>query len=321
MEIEVNLPDKCDLNALENFINEYEISLISHVKKGDTILFNISKTHLISPTFALYLISRRDLLSKRGCKTLINKGTERNLTKFLRILKIIPALPEDMNDLYIKNMKKYSIDIKKCYNIDECFEINKNITSLLKNRFSIENDILASIDFMINEIYDNAGCHGYRCYEQRNYPEPIYICAFSYKSYIEIAILDLGQGIHTSLKTNNPKLKNINANEALLTCIDNTVSGHPNGSPGFGLFATSKLIEMNNTGGLKIWSSMRRLNLDSNIKNVENSKFRIGTLVSINVNKLCEMNFNSIVNTYKSADDYLETYGIIQDENQDNQIN
>ena len=101
-----------------------------------------------------------------------------------------------------------------------------------------------ALNWALWELVGNAGLHGYQMYGKSdcNYPKPVYFCAFDYKDFIDMAILDIGCGIHTSfLNSGKDKYKNITNAEALSLAIKESETGDPGGSTGFGLFGCAEI--------------------------------------------------------------------------------
>jgi hypothetical protein len=161
---------------------------------------------------------------------------------------------------------------------------------------------------MLNEIWDNAGVHGYKCYETRIYPKPVYICAFARSNEVEICIADRGQGIFSSLK-NIDKYKCISRKEALKLSIENCVSGHPQNSPGFGLYCSSQFARTGD-GELLIWSSECKLSVSSKCDKIYSSRFNMGTIITIIIPKKANIPFGEILRNdicgKRDEDEYIE---------------
>ena len=263
----------------------------------DTVLFDFSKCTYLSPIGVLYLVMRRDELRDLGIETrarIPNAG----LRKFIRAFRIIPL--EDVDDVF----GEYALGPNRCMCIQDCRNTHSDIFVRLVNRNEWEADALAAVDYMLNEIWDNSGCHGYKCYETDTYPKPVYIAAFSYRDRIEIAIGDRGQGFNKSLSENNKDFALADPRETLRMAVKNNVSGHPTGSPGFGLFAASSFAR---TGGkLSIWSDGLQLQIADKGDKLIKGSLSGGTMTSIVMRKKSKIPFTSIVQTHQNADEYIE---------------
>lgn len=158
-------------------------------------------------------------------------------------------------------------------------------------------------------MWDNAGVHGYKCYDNKEYPKPVYFAGYIFKDKIELCIADRGQGIYNSLSTNNLDYKDADARKCVYDSIKNGVSGHPDKSPGFGLFC-SDYVQKEGCGGLTIWSSGYKLIIEGNSKKSYKIEYNIGTIVKIEVKKTENVTINKILG-YDLDDDVELYYGDI----------
>lgn len=269
----------------------------------DTFRFDFRDCKMISPTVATALMAYHDHLEGKGIRTLVSIRESR-VYKFLRALGLFKPLATDEEDSYIQGLKSYSVNIHRCQNIQECSDAGKKIIHQVEKRLNPIKETLAALDYMIGEIWDNAGVHGYQCYKSLAYPLPIYISAFSYKNKVEVSILDRGQGIHNSLRKNNSNYTQSNAKQALKDSLVESVSGHPNGSAGFGLYSASEFVKRNG-GSLHIWSSDRKLTLESGRISASRIKNSTGTLVTFVINALQPTGFKDILTNY-DTDEYID---------------
>tara|TARA_Y100000816_G_C25913357_1_gene476339 strand:- start:40 stop:810 length:771 start_codon:yes stop_codon:yes gene_type:complete len=250
----------------------------------------------------------RDLYKEKkpSIETYIRYKKSSKITKIFQSFGLFKI--EDLyNDSYVKSISNYSVPLEKCTNTDDCLHVHDKIMNQVKKRTNCSKNNYAVIDYILNEIWDNAGTHGYKCYYTEEYPKPIYFQSFSYKTGVEIAILDLGQGIGSSLKT-NIKYQNLGIDDALKEALLESVTGHPNNSPGFGLFSTSELIK-SNSGELHIWSSGRSINVTSSATRTGIGGFYEGTLVYLKINTEIDAEFERVMNGRK-VENYLEDHQI-----------
>ncbi len=277
-------------------------------KEITNIYFDFSNCVEISPVGLLYIRMWKDELIDRQKLTFYNKSTDDNkMQQYLRFMSLLPKRSEEK--LVSKEFFFYSIH--SCNNINECSEAQREIISNVISRGKLKDSTYCSVDYMINELWDNAGVHGYACYQSPVYPKPVYMCALEYPDHYEISIGDRGQGIFSSLQQKRPYIKR---KDALLECIKDGVSGHPDGSPGFGLFCSSEFIKKGH-GNLTIWSSECHLDVSSSANKIYNSDFKIGTLVNIKFDKTAEMPFEKILCDNHNIIDYIdETIGGMFDE-------
>lgn len=302
--MEYKLASSINIHTLNNLIKDIE-NLITNMKKGDSFTFDFTNCSFISPTAVAYISLTKDRMNQMGIDTFLRYRRNSKLTGFLKIFGIIENIQYD--DSVIESFSKYTVKIHRCSNINECHGVHKSIMDKVVERTSCKKDTFSAVDYMLNEIWDNAGVHGYRCYRESIYPRPIYMCAFSYKDKVEIAIADTGQGIHKSLKKQRPDLS---AKDSLTEAIKDGVSGHPNGSPGFGLYCSTEFTK-SNSGVFNIWSSGRYLRMQGSSVAVNKSYFTDGTIVSFEISKNINIPFNEILSKKNpqhkmSTDDYLE---------------
>ncbi|MFH1504261.1 MAG: hypothetical protein ABIH08_02570 [Candidatus Omnitrophota bacterium] len=106
--------------------------------------------------------------------------------------------------------------------------------------------LLKALNWALWELVGNAGLHGYNMYKKKNvdYPMPVYFCAFDYKKFIGMAILDVGRGIQKSfLESGNDKYKGISNSDALALSIKDETTCDSQGSAGMGLFGCAEIAK------------------------------------------------------------------------------
>lgn len=288
--------------SAENFnqrINEICFSLEEY-KNTNNVIFDLMECDYISPTGIVFLQMFRDALKEQGSKTFAKIPEKRFLKRFLKTSGLIDlSIQED------KLLSKYTVKITRCNSVDACLNLQKDIMSKVIDRFTIDASTYAAIDYMVAEIWDNSGTHGYGCYETIEYPKPIYICTFSYTDKIEIVIGDRGLGIVSTLRQNNEKLSKLPSKDIMLKSIENTISGHPNGSPGFGLYCASEFLRKGK-GALNIFSSKYHLRVSNKRTKIMKSKYDLGTLVSFTVFKTAQIPFKEIIG--RDADEQVDIF-------------
>lgn len=300
-DLKYPLPTRLNRENIELF---YSLSNNTHPESGDQAIFDFNNCRFVSPTGAAALLIYRDWLKENDVET---RALIRSNSKLYKILSVF-GLPLEANleDAYTSRMQDMSVPIRRCYSYDECLDVQDAVMNKIVSRTRCKKGTEAAIDYMLNEIWDNAGVHGYQCYDTTEYPLPIYIGAFSYKNEVEVVIADRGQGIHSSLQK-MPKYRNLSAKQALERALDNEVSGHPDNSPGFGLYSTAQFL-LRGQGTLAIWSSGRQLRLSSNGKMKTHGSKRSrdeGTLISFSVKTGIEIPFESVIGS-QDAEEYLE---------------
>lgn len=279
---------------------DYKNSFSPSVSK---VVFDFSDCTSISPVGLIYIQMWRDSLVEKGKQTYYRKSNKKT-DSFLKKMNLLPH-SEEIEDEDIE--KKFFYQIHKCQSIDECSIAHREIVSNVVQRGKIDDETYCAIDYMINELWDNAGVHGYECYNSKNYPKPVYICALEEDLYYEVCIGDCGQGIYNSLQKNNPNLHGYNKKSSILAAIRNGISGHPNGSPGFGLYSAAEFIRKGN-GSLHLWSSGCYLVISSKNDRIYNSAMPTGTLVSFIIRKDAVLPFEEILGTHSACDYRTQEY-------------
>ena len=298
------IPPRVDINSTNIIIKELEDKFIK-LNNNDSFVFDFTNCKYISPTGVAYISLIKDRMNQKGVKTFIRYVRSGRFTGFLKLFGLIEDKQYDEKILEV--FSRYTVKIHRCLATTECYTVHESIMEKIVERTKCKTDTYVAINYMLNEIWDNAGVHGYRCYNADIYPRPIYMCAFSYKDKVEIAIADTGQGIHKSLKKKFPE---ITAKDALSEAIKDGVTGHPNGSPGFGLFCSTEFTKSNN-GIFNIWSSGRQLKMIGSSVEVGKCYFYDGTIVSFEISKNINIPFTEILNrknpsSHNTTEEYLE---------------
>jgi len=115
---------------------------------------------------------------------------------------------------------------------------------IIRQELNLPEPLLKALNWALWELIGNAGLHGYHMYGKRdsNYPRPVYFCSFDFNNFIDMAILDVGCGIHSSfINSGKAKYRNITNAEALALSIKESETGDPGGSTGFGLFGCAEI--------------------------------------------------------------------------------
>lgn len=300
----IKLPHVFSTERASSIINllykDYKNSFSSTVSE---VLFDFSDCASMSPVGLIYIQMWRDSLVDKGKKTFYRKSNKKT-DNFLKKMNLLPHI-EKIEDEDIE--KKFFYKIHKCQNIDECSSAHHEIVSNVVRRNKIDDATYCAVDYMINELWDNAGVHGYECYNSEIYPKPVYICALEEDTYYEVCIGDRGQGIYNSLQKNNPDLRGYNKKNSILAAIKDGISGHPNGSPGFGLYSAAEFIRKGN-GTLRLWSSDCYLLISSKDNRIYNSAIATGTLVSFIIRKDAVLPFEEVLGTHSICDYHTQEY-------------
>lgn len=286
--------------VLELLSKDYTNSFSSSIKK---VVFDFSECSSISPVGLIYIQMWRDSLVEKGKQTFYHKGNKKT-DSFLKRMRLLPHT-EEFDDADIE--KKFFYDIHKCQNIEECSSAHREIVSNVVQREKMGDETYCAVDYMINELWDNAGVHGYECYDSYAYPKPVYICALEENEYYEVCIGDRGQGIYNSLRKNNTSLRGCNRKESVMAAIKNGISGHPHGSPGFGLYSSAEFIRKGG-GTLYLWSSNCYLTISSKNDRIYNSSVSSGTLVSFVIKKDAVLPFEAVLGAHTACEYHAKEY-------------
>lgn len=298
----ITMPEKLRATDLNSAMKRWEHEL-TDCSPGSAVLFDFRKSEFITPSAVVYLQVIKDRLNENDVETRWIQSRFDRFNEFMYGIGLVQRPNTNLHDLASKS--KYAVKVSRCNTWDECLSVQKEIMDKINNRVHCVESTKAALDYMITEIWDNAGTHGYKCYNgKRSYPKPIYICAFEYRSCVEIAILDRGQGVVNSLR-HDPKNANIGFKDLMRKAVQEGVSGHPKKSPGFGLYSAVQLARSNG-GKFFMWSSKQMLTVDNGKPTVKKGFLSEGTLVSVTVNASLETAFQEVVASFDSAEEYLE---------------
>lgn len=301
----IKLPEVFSTEKAQTTFSELESSYkLSFSKEIERVIFDFSECTSISPVGLIYIRIWRDRLIECGKKTYYRKSNPET-DSFLKRMHLLPHTEADEQAVH----EKFFYHIHHCNNIYECSAAHRDIVANVVSRGKVPEETYCAVDYMINELWDNAGVHGYECYNTENYPKPVYICALEHDTYYEVCIGDQGQGIYNSLQKNNNDVRGRNKKDSVKAAIQNGISGHPNGSPGFGLYSAAEFIRGGN-GTLYLWSSGCYLLISSKADRIYNSSITNGTLVSFVINKDAVIPFEDTLNAQsrypRSTSDYIE---------------
>jgi len=272
----------------DEFLKQYqEVSLSLDVDNNE-VLYDLSLTEFVSSLGMLLLNYTSDCLKEKGCRCMVRFLGQKKVKLFTKIMGLIQPRTKDEED-FIKLFSSLLVPlvpIEKCHNSDECFAAVNKIAALIMGTHIVSENILRAILWALGEITVNAGLHGYESYTnpKGNYSKPVYCCAVNVISkYVDIAILDGGQGILNSLKSSgNPRYQHISNQEALKLCIQKDVTGDPNGSAGFGLFGCAEIVRGAN-GRMRIFSGSDMLIIKKDGIKEQSIENYSGTMISIEI--------------------------------------
>ena len=188
------------------------------------------------------------------------------------------------------------IDVFDSSNI---YNVYQSVIGMLNQQTEIEISVLQAMSYCFYEILDNVITHS-----NKNLGT-ILTCFNSKKHWLRILVADDGIGIQKSL-SENEKYKKISEKDALLTCINDSVTDGK--GMGFGLYSTSLLIR--DTGlRFEIHSGKHKLVYRNNNIEVEETDNWQGTLVFMEISTNKEINPNDVVaNRTDCAKQFNETF-------------
>jgi len=309
MKYVIELPETFSTEQAQTKIEDLGRAYSASFSPNTTeVVFDFSKCTTFSPTGLIYIRMWRDQLNENGIITFYRKANQK-ADSFFKRMRLIPRTETECLFERSPVEEEFLYDIHCCNTTQECTAAHKEILSRVVEKDSVPAETYAAVDYMLNELWDNAGVHGYECYLSEDYPKPIYICALEHEDHYEICVGDRGQGIYSSLKKNNKSLQEKNKKDSVKAAIQNGISGHPNGSPGFGLYCSAEFMRKG-SGKLHIWSSGCYLVISAKDDRIYNSSITHGTIVSFIINKDAVLPFEKVLNAQVSypviAKEYIE---------------
>lgn len=271
--------------------------LTAEIKDGAYhVVFDLSETDHISVLGLLLIRQIADYLTERKCRCSVYYGKPKQqsfMAWYSRIMGLVKSKDQQEVQEYLNDVR---VEIHRCHNGKESLKAVNKLIPIIKSELKPSDSVLKALNWALWELIDNAGAHGYGVYNSFDvgYSRPVYFCAFNYKEFIDIAILDTGRGIHKSfLLSGKDKYKKISNEEALELAIQDKESGHPHGSPGFGLFGCAEIAKQSK-GAVVIISGNRKLVLSGNGKNVVPCGNFNGTMVLLSIPQKLEINLETI---------------------------
>jgi len=285
-EKHINIPQYFEHNRFDDVLSQ--IAFVEQEIKNDpqNIVFDLSSNEFVSVLGALLMMKISDSFRTKGCECFVHypDDTEKKKKRkwYTEIMGIVKKDPGKNIEEYLK---KFIVPIQRCYTGHESLDaINKKIIPLIHQEFKPSATVLKSLNWSLWEVIGNSIVHGYLIeeFEQRSLT-PVYCCAYDYKDFIEVAILDAGQGILSSLSlSGKEEYKNISSEEALKLCVQDGVSGSKDGSPGFGLYGCAEIARKSG-GELIIISGDKKILLkEGDVDIISCIKFQ-GTMVQLKI--------------------------------------
>lgn len=190
---------------------------------------------------------------------------------------------------YFNNFDDVSIDVFDAHTLNDVYQ---NVLKTLTSHFEIEISVLQALSYCFYEILDNVHIHSGR---------PIGTAMTHFdaeEEVLRILVADDGMGIRESL-AGNDKFHNITEEEALLRCVEDSVTDGK--GMGFGLYATSRLMK---DIGLQfiIHSGNHKLISENGHAEVVENGFWQGTVIYLEITTSREIDPNDVVEHRTDAD-------------------
>lgn len=311
---ELKIPSVVTVKSFARFFQNFneDFNKINELESISSVRFDLTNTSYLEPISMAFLAAAEDKLRSRGLSVSYYYENDSKISKILRIFGMT-SKATNLDDYYERNMSDYSVKLTRIKDANQTQEILRDILPKILKRVQNCSDIVqAGINWALGEIIDNAGNHGYSSYEYNSFQGTVYTCAFAYKDKVEICVYDLGQGIPKSLKNNNKELIGKNDKQILEQSLNKGVTGHPDGSPGFGLYASAKIAEQGG-GALTIFSDGVGVTVSSDSKKTFSIQGFKGTLVSLSLNSGANFALKNIIN--RSPQDFFEDFEVEYNEN------
>ena len=281
------IPQILGHSEFDNLLEQQKriVGKITAAIPGEFLIFDFSENQNISMLGLLLIVKMADEFRAAGyiCKAILPKVKQPNWIGYIMNLIKSEEPPQEIQDY----LNSFRVPIKRCKNSKESFAAVNQLMIIIKNDVKPTEKVLKALNWALWEIVDNAGLHGYRTYDSTgaDYSGLVYFCAAKLGEVIDIAILDGGQGIYSSfLSSGVKKYLHISNEDALKLSIKNEESGHPNGSPGFGLYGCSEIARLG-MGQLLIISGNNKLLFSERGPITTSSSEYKGTMVSLRIHR------------------------------------
>lgn len=241
---EIKIPKYFSHNTIDEVLQQREILLQTEkCQPSEEVIFDLRENEFVSILGVLLIAEISDFLQKdKDCKCFVRTKKDSAQLWFPTIMGLIKR--EGYNQEIENYLNQIRVPIQRCNNDKESLTAVNKLIPIIRQELSLPEPLLKALNWALWELVGNAGLHGYRMYGKgdSNYPKPVYFCAFDYKDFIDMAILDVGCGIRNSfLKSGKDKYRNITNAEALSLSIKESETGDPCGSTGFGLFGCAEI--------------------------------------------------------------------------------
>ncbi|MFH1441000.1 MAG: hypothetical protein ABIH18_03030 [Candidatus Omnitrophota bacterium] len=282
---EIKIPKYFSHNTIDEVLKQREVLLLTEkCQPSEDVIFDLRDNVFVSILGILLIAELSDFLQEdKKCKCFVK--TKKGSLQLL-LPTIMGLVKRDNPNQEVENyLNQIRVPIQRCHNDKESLGAVNRLMPIIRQELNLPEPLLKALNWALWELVGNAGLHGYRMYAKKDceYSKPVYFCAFDYKDFIDIAILDVGCGIYNSfLKSGRDKYKNITNAEALSLSIKKSETGDPGGSTGFGLFGCAE-IARKAKGKLVIISGVNKLIVSAQGEEVLSSGKFDGTMVLLSI--------------------------------------
>jgi hypothetical protein len=294
----IKIPPTLGHQEFEDLLAQQRATMLGGQQKNidGSLIFDFSENKNISMLGLLLIAKMSDELRSIGYNCMAIRPKENRTKRILAIMGLIN--PTEEREEMQKYFDDFRVPIQRCKNGKESLTAVNKLIPIIKKEMNPSEIVLKALNWALWEVVDNAGVHGYRAYASPglDYTGPVYFCAASLGENIDIAILDQGQGILSSFRSSGKhRYQGLTNGEALRLAIQNNESGHPNGSPGFGLFGCSEIARIGK-GQFLLISGANRLLLSEKGAIVSPSSEYKGTMVSLRLDRNAPIDLLQIFN-------------------------
>ena len=197
---------------------------------------------------------------------------------------------------YFNGQDDVSIDVFDSHSLNSVYQ---DVMKTMTSHMEIETSVLQALSYCFYEMLDNVHIHSGK-------PLGTAMTRFNAsKATLQVLIADDGIGIRQSL-AENPKYKNITEADSLSLCLQDSITDGK--GMGFGLYATSRLIEKIGIKFVLHSGNHKLIFNDGEIKTTENGLWQ-GTIIYMEIRTSTDINPNDVVdNRTDAAEEYNETF-------------
>ncbi len=275
------------------------------IEESGEVVFDLSDCAVMTPAGVVLMAAMAYYFEGRGIQTFGRKSSSWGARMLRGFLRADPKIGEPLTAEMLTEADANIQQLVAIQNSEDRWNAQTELVQIT-GRLEASQSARKSIDYITNEILENAVVHGYQS-DGTVYPKPMFVASMRKGNAIEIAVCDRGIGIQTALLQRREHA-GISAAHALRICTDDRVTGAPKGSPGFGLFCTRELV-LGGGGALEIWSSGRHVSIRSSGAKVSKGNLRQGTLVAFRINHKAAVPYKQVLG--KSAKNLDEMWEIV----------